>query len=112
VHAVEERRNPLSHFGDASSYLHPAGASVRHDSSGAGVKLEHIVVATDASETGRGAGGAFDAIQAAAHEQGTGMVALATHGRGGLRCLVLGSVADRLVRAAELPVLVTRPRGR
>ena len=57
-------------------------------------------------------GGAFDTIQAAAHERGTGMVALATHGRGGLRRMVLGSVADKLVRAGELPVLVIRPRGR
>ena len=57
-------------------------------------------------------GSAFDAIEAAAHAPATGMVALATHGRGGLRRLVLGSVADKLVRAGELPVLVTRPRGR
>ena len=40
------------------------------------------------------------------------MVALATHGRGGVRRLVLGSVADKLVRGGERPVLVTRPRGR
>ncbi len=57
-------------------------------------------------------GSAFDTIQAAAHAPGTGMVALATHGRGGLRRLVLGSVADKLVRAGDHPVLVTRPRGR
>ena len=57
-------------------------------------------------------GSAFDTIQAAAHAPATGMVALATHGRGGLRRLVLGSVADKLVRAGELPVLVTRPRGK
>jgi nucleotide-binding universal stress UspA family protein len=56
--------------------------------------------------------GAFDTIQAAAHAPATSMVALATHGRGGLRRLVLGSVADKLVRAGELPVLVTRPRGK
>jgi nucleotide-binding universal stress UspA family protein len=57
-------------------------------------------------------GSAFDTIQAAAHAPATGMVALATHGRSGLRRLVLGSVADKLVRAGELPVLVTRPRGK
>jgi nucleotide-binding universal stress UspA family protein len=57
-------------------------------------------------------GGAFETIQAAARERGTDMVALATHGRGGLRRMVLGSVADKLVRGGELPVLVIRPRGR
>ena len=56
--------------------------------------------------------GPFEAIQAAAKAPGIGMIALATHGRGGLRRMVLGSVADKLVRAGELPVLVTRPRGR
>ncbi|MBA3893789.1 MAG: universal stress protein [Gemmatimonadales bacterium] len=53
-----------------------------------------------------------DAIQDAARAPGTGMIALATHGRGGVRRLVLGSVADKLVRGGELPVLVTRPRSR
>ena len=57
-------------------------------------------------------GSPFDTIQAAAHEPATGLVALATHGYGGLRRMVLGSVADKLVRAGNLPVLVIRPRGR
>jgi nucleotide-binding universal stress UspA family protein len=51
-------------------------------------------------------------IQAAAKNPAVGMIALATHGRGGLGRLVLGSVTDKLVRMGELPVLVTRPRGR
>lgn len=40
-----------------------------------------------------------------------GLVAISTHGRGGVRRLVLGSVADKLVRAAEMPVLVLRPHA-
>jgi nucleotide-binding universal stress UspA family protein len=56
--------------------------------------------------------GAFDTIQDAARAPRTGVVALATHGRGGVRRLVLGSMADKLVRAGEHPILVTRPRGR
>ena len=38
-----------------------------------------------------------------------GLLALASHGRGGVRRLAMGSVADKLVRAAEIPVLVWRP---
>lgn len=38
-------------------------------------------------------------------------VVIATHGRGGLRRLALGSVADKVVRAADVPVLVCRPAG-
>jgi nucleotide-binding universal stress UspA family protein len=58
------------------------------------------------------ASSAFEAIQDAARAPGTGMIALATRGRGGLPRMVLGSVADKLVRGGELPVLVTRPKGR
>jgi len=37
------------------------------------------------------------------------MIALQTHGRRGLSRLVLGSVADKVVRGAHVPVLVQRP---
>lgn len=40
-----------------------------------------------------------------------GMIAIASHGRSGLRRLVLGSVADKVVRGSEVPVLVHRPVG-
>ena len=54
----------------------------------------------------------LEAIRSAAQAPGIGMIALATHGRGGIGRMVLGSVADKLVRTSALPVLVTRPRGR
>lgn len=37
------------------------------------------------------------------------LVAMTTHGRTGLRRLVLGSVADSVLRAANVPVLLWRP---
>jgi nucleotide-binding universal stress UspA family protein len=58
------------------------------------------------------AGNALLGIQAAAASPGIGMIAMATHGRGGLRRLAIGSVTDKLVRTGHLPVLVTRPRGK
>ena len=36
------------------------------------------------------------------------IIALATHGRGGAARLLLGSVADKIVRASPVPVLVQR----
>ena len=39
------------------------------------------------------------------------LVALATHGRSGLKRIALGSVADKLIRGASVPVLVVRPRA-
>ena len=41
-----------------------------------------------------------------------GLIALATNGRGGVKRLALGSVADKLVRAARRPILVYRPQRR
>ena len=38
------------------------------------------------------------------------LVVMASHGRGGLGRLVMGSVADRIVRHSDAPVLVVRPR--
>ena len=40
------------------------------------------------------------------------LLAVATHGRGGPKRMVLGSVADKLVRAAKVSVLVVRPVAR
>jgi nucleotide-binding universal stress UspA family protein len=53
-----------------------------------------------------------DSILAVARPERVAVVVLATHGRGGLRRLALGSVADKVVRGADVPVLVYRPAGR
>jgi nucleotide-binding universal stress UspA family protein len=45
----------------------------------------------------------------AAAEGPCGAIAIATHGRGGLKRMVLGSVADEVIRHADTPVLVFRP---
>ena len=37
------------------------------------------------------------------------LVVMATHGRGGVARLMMGSVADKIVRAAKCPVLTIRP---
>ena len=50
------------------------------------------------------------AILNAAREQRVDLLAIATHGRSGLARLLLGSVADKLVRGATLPVLLWRPQ--
>ena len=52
---------------------------------------------------------AVEAILAEAAAQATNLIAVATHGRGGLNRLLLGSVADKLIRTAASPVLVYRP---
>lgn len=48
------------------------------------------------------------AIVNAAAREGVGLVTMSTHGRGGLSRLVLGSVAESVVRKAPVPVLLIR----
>jgi nucleotide-binding universal stress UspA family protein len=54
-------------------------------------------------------GNAAEEICAVAREVGAGAIAMATHGRGGLARLVLGSVATRTLQQSSVPVLVYRP---
>lgn len=44
-----------------------------------------------------------------AEAQEADVIAIATHGRAGVSRLILGSVADKIIRGADLPVLVVRP---
>jgi nucleotide-binding universal stress UspA family protein len=45
-----------------------------------------------------------------ARERKADLIAMSTHGRGGVVRLIAGSVAEEVLRKAELPVLVTRPK--
>jgi len=51
------------------------------------------------------------AILDEAARTGAGAIAMATHGRGGIARVVLGSVADEVIRHSSLPVLVYRPEA-
>lgn len=45
-----------------------------------------------------------------AEEEGVDLVVIATHGRTGLRHIVLGSIAEKTVRLSNIPVLTVKPR--
>jgi nucleotide-binding universal stress UspA family protein len=47
-------------------------------------------------------------ISEVATQQGADLIVMATHGRTGMQHLMLGSVAERVVRTAKLPVLTVR----
>ena len=55
-------------------------------------------------------GPAAEAILEHARTQGTDLIAMTTHGRTGLGRLLLGSVADEVLRNASCPVLIIRVR--
>ena len=55
-------------------------------------------------------GDAADEIIALAQAGSADMVAMATHSRSGLSHLLLGSVAESVLRGVDVPVLLLRPR--
>ena len=55
--------------------------------------------------------GAADAIADEAERRGAGLIAMATHGRGGLGRLVFGSGAETVLRRAATPLLLVRAWG-
>jgi len=52
-----------------------------------------------------------DEILRVAREEGMDLIVMGTHGRTGLRHVLLGSVAEAVVRAAPCPVLTIRDRA-
>jgi nucleotide-binding universal stress UspA family protein len=80
---------------EAQDYL----AKVRD---GMGVPVERVTV--DVEE-----GPLPAAILKAASDRGVTMIAMSTHGRGGLHRLVMGSVTELVVRLSPVPVLVVHP---
>ena len=78
----------------AREHLAPVAADLRH---------RGLKVTTDVRY-----GSPVTEILAAARETGADLIAMATHGRSGLSRLVSGSVAEAVLRQAEIPVLLMR----
>ena len=54
-------------------------------------------------------GSPADQIASFAAEQKADLIIMATHGRGGIKRLAFGSVAEKVVRAATAPVMLVKP---
>jgi nucleotide-binding universal stress UspA family protein len=78
----------------AHSYLD----SVRRRLEAMGIEVQKAITVGDAAES----------LVAYASEQGVDLIVMATHGRSGWKRLVLGSVAERVLRCAAQPVLLVR----
>jgi nucleotide-binding universal stress UspA family protein len=57
-----------------------------------------------------GTGVVAETVQDFAKNIHADLIAMSTHGRGGLARMMIGSVADQLVRDSHLPVLLIRPQ--
>lgn len=69
---------------------------------------EHL--ASDRVEPGRVVGGyPADTILEIAHQENADLIVMGTHGHSGLQRLILGSVAEKVVRSSPVPVFTVRP---
>jgi nucleotide-binding universal stress UspA family protein len=89
-----------------SSPLEEMQAGARKFLASAASELADKGVKTDTVVT---IGNATDGIAWAAEREGAGLIVMSTHGRSGIGRIVLGSVADAVVRRTSLPVVLVRP---
>lgn len=83
---------------DAANQLEISAAPLRDE--GIDVKCEVPLVANNIAE----------AIINHALDNDINMIALATHGRGGIKRMVFGSIADHVLRHCSIPMLVITPK--
>jgi nucleotide-binding universal stress UspA family protein len=93
VRENEDERNKKA----AKQYLDDIKKRSKYD--GADLKTEVIM------------GKPAESIAEYAEKKGVGLIVIATHGRSGISRWVYGSVADRILRSACVPVLMVRAPG-
>ncbi len=86
-----------SHSIEADKYL----KSMADKMSDSGIAVEYVVLTGHAGEV----------ILDYAVKNNIGLVAVASHGRGGLGRAIFGSVAEYILRNSRVPVLLIRPTG-
>ena len=94
VDGIPALDNPRMIPAEAADYLERTAEPLRERK----LDVKYVVLPGTAGET----------ITNYAHENGFTLIAIATHGHGGLRRLALGSTADFVLRHSSLPVLMVR----
>lgn len=92
---LDERASESEH-----TYLDALATRMRADS---GISVDTVLLEGAVTDT------VAELIAAHVREQPVDLVAMTTHGRGGLARFWLGSVADELVRRLPVPLLLLRP---
>ena len=81
---------------EAKAYLDSKAKSLQ----AMGIDAECVVIA----------GGAGEEIVNYAHKNKVDLIAIATHGRSGIRRVIFGSVAEHVIKNSRLPILLIRPK--
>jgi nucleotide-binding universal stress UspA family protein len=112
---VEDRRELLIYsaadVGASLGLARPRAVDEQHFSEADAIVERAVTAARKRNINARGstvAGHAADVIVGAAAAEVVDLIVLGSHGRRGLPRFVLGSVAENVVRAASVPVLVVR----
>jgi nucleotide-binding universal stress UspA family protein len=104
-----------THKRDHQYAAHPIYASQVEQNERAEIESELLADQTRLAAAGYSVGvlvrfgNPADEIVNAVEQKAIDMVAMATHGRTGLRQFVLGSVAEQVLRRLTIPVLLARP---
>lgn len=105
LHVVETLGADRVTYGEAVSQREPAGYRRRledelrrHVPAPAGVAVDYLLAEGEPEEE----------INRVAQKYACDLIVLGTHGRTGLRRLLLGSVAEQVIRHAPCPVLTSR----
>jgi nucleotide-binding universal stress UspA family protein len=102
---------------DAARAQHPIYATQQEASAGANLEVELTPIVRQLEAQGYSVtlsvqfGDPAATIVDAAEASHADLVAMATHGRTGLRHLLLGSVAEQVLHRVRVPVLLVRPPG-
>ncbi|MBI3407983.1 MAG: universal stress protein [Planctomycetes bacterium] len=109
LHVVETLGPENLTFGEVSGQLEPEAYRERLRTdlqrvappAGSSVRFVHLLAEGDPTAE----------ITRAAKEHACGLIVMGTHGRTGLRRLLMGSVAEQVIRHAESPVLTVKSRA-
>jgi len=115
--ALDLARTVAEQTGGRVQALHVVSVDAEADpgwEKGATIQLEKIVNERLAGKVDHEfvvrTGSAADEVLNAAQEFGSDLIVIPTHGRVGLKRLILGSVAERVIRESNTPLLTLRHR--
>jgi len=97
INREELEVSELDRKGSAQDYLNQVMDRLEHD----GTKLHSEVLVGRVAES----------LADYAHKNGMDLILIATHGRSGISRWVIGSVADKILRSINIPVLMVRAPG-
>ena len=103
----------LLHVQEGKEGHHGKEASAGQSDNDSGAALDEFIRMNVPSQTRLVAvvrrGNPAEEIKRFAQEEGIDLIVMATHGRTGVRHMVMGSVAERVVRLCSVPVLTVKP---